>query len=71
MQVVIFILTRLIFAGWFFFFCRFSMIHSVKNESQGVASVRKRRMQQCKGTQGRMQTLHPSSETTCNVALFI
>ena len=51
MQVVIFILTRLIFAGWFFFFCRFSMIHSVKNESQGVASVRKRRMQQCKHTQ--------------------
>ena len=35
MQVVIFILTRLIFEGWFFFFCRFSMTDSVKKRVTG------------------------------------
>ena len=105
-------------AGWFFFFCRFTLIRSDKERGTGrsiwqkkknatmqrhskknanpasfikdslqcctlhlkyfrhiakpIAILQdKRRMQQCKGTQRRMQFLHPSPRTICNVAFFI
>ena len=73
MQVVIFIFTWLIFVGWFFFFCRFTMIHSVKKRVTGHgigqkkknATMQRHSKEECKPCilpQGQPAMLHSSSE---------
>ena len=72
-QVAIFILTRLIFAGWFFFFCRFTLLHSVKKRVTGRsigqkkknATMQRHSKEECKPCilpQRQPAMLHSSSE---------